>query len=174
MATKKHTKSKAKTARGNDADKAVAAWRRWAPIRANLEAVESEDHPGPRGDKAWDRRCRQACDKDWDAGSAVLKAEATTVAGMAAKLHVALLLCNGFDHEAYIDAIRGMIEGVYDQLPSDMREKVTKTVKAMAARSAKERLIEAIIAMPDGPEGEKRLLLAEREFDRMLAARGAS
>src|SRR5262249_28683832 len=127
------TKSKA---RGAEADEAVTAWRKWGPI-------------GGRHCAAYAKGSDAAEEEEWIAGEAILKAKATTVAGVVAKLQITLLHRDGFDHEAYIDAIRDTIRGVYDQLPPDMRERVAETVKATAAPTDRERLAQRIAAMPD-------------------------
>jgi hypothetical protein len=145
MATKKHTKSKALKAKATRRavkpspepwttelefddgweDKALMAWRNWAAIRAKLG---SAFQPGPRKgetDKQWDRRVRRICNQDDDAGCQVLSAKTATLAGIAAKLHVALALSEGFEPACIEEMIRDILKGMRRHVPHDLREKIT-------------------------------------------------
>jgi hypothetical protein len=114
-----------------DKDKAVAAWRKWARIRAQIDVL---DNPRHRMTKGSERRLERLMSEDWLTGNAVLRAKTSTVSGIAAKLHAALVMTEGSD--GLRSEIPKILEGMTSLVPGELREKIVPSLAALKRRAA--------------------------------------
>jgi hypothetical protein len=114
-----------------DKDRAVVAWRKWATIRAQVDLLAN---PGRRMTTASEKRLERLMSKDWLTGNAVLRAKTSSVSGVAAKLHAALVMTEGSDGlECEIPKI---LEGMTNLVPGELREKIVPSLAALKRRAA--------------------------------------